>query len=126
VIAAVRGATVRLSLPLAILTVAVAMLLTPAAPLHVREYEVLRVTAPVLCEPLTASVPLQPPVAVHELALVDVQLSVDALPLATDTGVAARAAVGTTLIPALTGALEPPGPLHDRTNVEFLVNGPVV
>jgi hypothetical protein len=76
--------------------------------------------------PLVASAPLQPPDAVHELALVELQLSVVAPPLATEGGEAARAAVGTTLMPALTTGLVPPGPLQVRTNVEFLVSGPVL
>ena len=76
--------------------------------------------------PLVASVPLQPPVAVQELALVEFQLNIAALPLATDVGFAASVAVGTTLIPDLTTGLVPPGPLHVSTKVEFLVRGPVL
>jgi hypothetical protein len=71
-------------------------------------------------------VPLQPPEAVQELALVELQLNVAAPPLATDVGFAVRVAVGTTLIPALTTGLVPPGPLHVSTKVEFLVRGPVL
>jgi hypothetical protein len=71
-------------------------------------------------------VPLQPPEAVHELALVELQLSAAELPLATDVGFAVRAAVGTTLIPALTTGLVPPVPLQVSTKVEFLVRGPVL
>jgi hypothetical protein len=76
--------------------------------------------------PLVASVPLQPPEAVQELALVEFQLNVAAPPLATDVGLTVRVAVGTTLIPALMAGLVPPGPLHVSTKVEFLVRGPVL
>ena len=44
--------------------------------------------APVLCVPLVALAPLQPPVAVHEVALVELQVSVEAPPLATEVGFA--------------------------------------
>ena len=70
--------------------------------------------------------PLQPPEAVQELALVELQLNIAALPLATDAGFAASVAVGTTLIPDLTTGLVPPGPLHVSAKVEFLVRGPVL
>lgn len=76
--------------------------------------------------PLVASVPLHPPAAVHEVALTELQLSADTPPAATDAGVAVREPVGTTLIPALTTGLVPPGPLQVRTKVEFLVSGPVL
>jgi hypothetical protein len=76
--------------------------------------------------PLVPSVPLQPPEAVQELALVELQLSVAALPLWTDVGFAVRVAVGTTLIPAFSTGLVPSGPLHVSTKVEFLVRGPVL
>ena len=46
------------------------------------------------CEPLTALVPDQPPEAVHEVALVDVQVRVELLPLATDPGLAVNVTVG--------------------------------
>jgi len=76
--------------------------------------------------PLVASAPLQPPEAVQDLALVELQLSAAGLPLATDVGFAVTEAVGTTLIPALNAGLMPPGPLHVSTKVEFLVRGPVL
>ena len=51
-------------------------------------------SAPVDCEPLTASVPDQAPEAVHEVALVDDQLKVELVPLATVLGLAVRVTVG--------------------------------
>jgi hypothetical protein len=110
----------------ATLTVAVTILLVPAGPLQVREYEVVCATGPVLMVPLVASAPLQPPEAVHAEALLELQVSVAALPEATAVGLAASVAIGTTLIPALITGLTPPGPVQVNTNVEFLVRGPVL
>ncbi len=47
-----------------------------------------------LCDPLIAWLPVQPPEAVQEVALMDVQLSVEALPLATVLGLAVKLTVG--------------------------------
>ncbi len=71
-------------------------------------------SGPVLCEPLVALVPLQPPEAVHEVALVELHVKVDALPLATDVGFAARVTVaaGTTLTVAVVTLLVPPAPVQ--------------
>jgi hypothetical protein len=55
----------------------------------------LAVSAPVDCDPPTASVPDQDPEAVHAVALVAAQVSVEPLPLATVLGLAARVMVGT-------------------------------
>jgi hypothetical protein len=52
------------------------------------------VRAPVDCEPLAALVPDQAPDAVQEVALVDDQLRVEALPLLTVLGLAAKLTVG--------------------------------
>ena len=76
------------------LTTTVETPLVPPVPLHVKEYELGIVIAPVLCVPLVALVPLQPPVAVHDVAFVELQVSVDAPPLAMDVGAALRDAVG--------------------------------
>jgi len=46
------------------------------------------------CEPLTAWLPDQAPEALHEVALVDDQLNVDALPLATLLGLVVKLTVG--------------------------------
>jgi len=52
------------------------------------------VRAPVACEPLTALVPDQAPEAVQEVALVEDQVNVEPLPLATVLGLAAKVTVG--------------------------------
>lgn len=46
------------------------------------------------CEPLTAWLPDQAPEALHEVALADDQLNVEALPLATVLGLAVKLSVG--------------------------------
>ena len=46
------------------------------------------------CEPLTALLPDQAPLAVHEVAWVEDQVSVEPLPLATVRGVAIKLTVG--------------------------------
>ena len=51
-------------------------------------------SAPVLCVPLAPSAPVQPPEAVHEVALVELHVSVDAAPLAIVVGAALSDAVG--------------------------------
>ena len=51
-------------------------------------------SAPVDCEPLTALAPDQSPDAVHAVALVADQLSVELLPLATELGLALSVTVG--------------------------------
>ena len=75
-------------------TVVVAALLTPLAPTQVKEYTVVAVRAPVLCVPLVALLPLQPPVAVHEVALVELHVSVELPPLAITDGFAINVTVG--------------------------------
>jgi len=86
----------------------------PPAPVQTKVYLVAAVSAAVLCEPLIASVPLQPPEAVHEVALVDDQLSVDAAPLATVLGVAVRATDGAGVVTEMVAdcAALPPAPVQ--------------
>jgi hypothetical protein len=64
--------------------------------------------------PLVALVPLQPPDAVHEVALVELHVRSDFPPLATDEGFVARVTVaaGTTLTVAVVTVLMPPVPLQ--------------
>ncbi len=66
------------------------------------------------CEPLVASLPDQAPDATQEVALVEVQDRVEALPLVTVLGLALRATVGAgelTVTVADCAAL-PPAPVH--------------
>ena len=69
-------------------------LLVPPAPMHVNEYELGIVSAPVLCVPLVPCVPLQLPDAVHEVAFVELHVSVEAPPLTTAVGEALSDALG--------------------------------
>jgi hypothetical protein len=62
--------------------------------------------------PLAAKVALQPPVALQEVALVELQISVGELPLATGLALAVSEAVGITLTVTLDTALVPPAPLQ--------------
>jgi hypothetical protein len=75
------------------------------------------VRAPVDCEPLTALAPDQAPDAVHEVALVDDQLKVEALPLVTVLGLAAKFTVGAGAVTDTVTDCEalPPAPVQLRT-----------
>jgi hypothetical protein len=68
----------------------------------------------VLWVPLVALAPLQPPEAVQEVALVELQVSVAALPLVTEAGFAASVTVaaGMTVTVAVAILLLPPAPVH--------------
>jgi hypothetical protein len=68
------------------------------------------VRAPVLCVPLAGCVPLQPAEAVQEVALVELHVNDDALPLATEVGEAVKVTVGMMLTVTLAAELLPPGP----------------
>jgi hypothetical protein len=67
-----------------------------------------------LCVPLMASVPVQPPPAVQEVAFVLDQVRVELLPEAIVVGLAVSVAVGADAIVtlALTGAVVPPAPVQ--------------
>ena len=83
-------------------------------------------SAPVDCDPVVALDPDQAPEAVHEVALLDDQVSIDALPLARVLGLALKltAAVGFTVTVADCAAL-PPGPVQLRLYVALAVSAPV-
>ena len=66
----------------------------PPVPVQVTMNWVVALNAGVLVEPLTGSEPLQPPEAVQEVALVEVQVNVELLPLATVLGLAERVTAG--------------------------------
>jgi hypothetical protein len=66
----------------------------PPAPVQVMPYVVLLVSAPVACDPTLALLPLQAPEAVQAVALVEDQLKVEPLPLATVLGAADSVTVG--------------------------------
>jgi hypothetical protein len=109
-------------------TVAVAGALMPPAPEQTSVYVVGAATGSVVWVPLVARVPVQPPVAVQEVALVELHVSVAVLPAGTALGVALNAAVGrglTTMV-TLAGWLVPPAPAHDRVKVAVLLSAPVL
>jgi hypothetical protein len=109
-------------------TVAVATLLVPPGPAQVNEYEFVAVSAPVICVPLVALVPPQPPEATHEVALVEFHVSVEAPPLAMEVGFAVNVTVGTgaTLMVAVAMLLKPPAPVQVNEYDVVLVSGPVL
>jgi hypothetical protein len=73
---------------------------------------VVEARAPVLCVPLVASGPLQPPEAAQDVALVELQDNVEELPLGTTVGYAVSVASGITLTTTVAVLLVPPGPLQ--------------
>ena len=97
-----------------ILTMTVDALLVPPVPVQVKEYELGIVIAPVLCVPLVALAPLQAPDAVHEVALVELHVSVELPPLAIEVGFAVNVTVGagTTVTVAVARGLVPPVPVQ--------------
>jgi hypothetical protein len=76
-------------------TVCVTGELVPPGPVQVIEKLVAPPAGRMLRDPPLASVPLQPPEAVHEVAPVELQLNVAAAPAAIWVGAAASEAVGT-------------------------------
>jgi hypothetical protein len=65
----------------------------PPVPVQLSVYVAFAVSAPVDWVPVMALAPDQAPEAAHEVALLDDQVSVDALPLATVLGLALRLTV---------------------------------
>jgi len=72
--------------------------------------------------------PVQPPEAVHDVALVELQVSVELAPLAIDVGFADSVAVGTGAMVTVADAtvLVPPAPVHVNEYVVLAVNAPVL
>ena len=71
-------------------------------------------SAPVDCEPLNALLPDQAPAALHEVALVDDQVRVEVLPLATVVGFALSATVGAGVVTVIVADCDalPPAPVQ--------------
>lgn len=86
--------------------------LAPPGPVHVSEYVVFAVSAAVVSLPLMDFAPLQAPDAVHEVELVEFQVSTDVLPEATETGLPSSVTVGVTFTVTEAGPLVPPAPLQ--------------
>jgi hypothetical protein len=76
--------------------------------------------------PLVASVPLQPPEAVQEVASVEVQVRVEVVPGATDVGLAVTVAVGIICTVVVTGWLVPPSPVQVSVKSVALLSAPVL
>ena len=112
VIADIRGD--RLMVALETVSVADAGALIPPGPLHMSVYEMELLIAPVPWVPLTAREPLQPPEALQEVALVELQVSVELAPGAITEGLTESVAVGSGRMAtdALAGAELPPAPVH--------------
>jgi hypothetical protein len=91
------GFAVKVAVGTVTATEATAAALVPPGPVQANEKEEFAVRAPVLCVPLVGNSPLQPPVAVHPVALVELHVSVEVPPPATSTRSAVNAAVGTIL-----------------------------
>jgi hypothetical protein len=92
-------------------------------------YAVVALNAPVDFDPLIAWAPLHPPDAVQLVALVEVQVRVDALPLLTLEGLALNDTVGAGGAETVTVAdcdAEPPAPGHVSVNFVVAVRAGVV
>jgi hypothetical protein len=92
-----------------IVTVTVLAVLPPA-PVQVRRKLREAVRLPVLCEPLSGLLPLQPCEAVQLVALLEDQVSVEAVPEATAVGLAVSVTVGAGEADTETVALAAPLP----------------
>jgi len=86
----------------------------PPGPVQVSSYSVVLASVPVDQVPLVATVPFQPPEAVHAVALSDFQLKVDVPPLAIVVGDADNVTVGGSEVTTTCADWEadPPGPLQ--------------
>ncbi len=84
-------------------------------------------SAPVVCEPLVALVPDQAPEAVQAVALVDDQVNVEAAPLLTVLGAAAKLTVGVGVLTETVAdwAALPPVPVQVSTYVAAALSAPV-
>ena len=86
----------------------------PPTPVQVRVNFVVAVRAGVVCEPAVASAPLQPPEAVHAVALDEDQVNADVAPLLTVAGFAVRVTAGAGVVTDTVAdcAALPPVPLQ--------------
>lgn len=83
-------------------------------------------SGPVANVPLVATVPDQPPEAVHDVASVELHVRVELSPLFTVLGYALRSTVGAGATMTVVAAeVEPLAPVQLNVNVEVVVKGPV-
>jgi hypothetical protein len=99
----------------------------PPAPVQVSMNFVVAVRADVVVEPMVASLPLQPPEAAQEVALVDVQFNVAPPPLAIVLGLALKLTVGAVAVTETVAdcVALPPVPVHVSPYVALAVSAPV-
>jgi hypothetical protein len=126
----VGGTQLSVAVPLVLaVTVTVALwLVVPPVPVQLNVYTVVPLRAPVDVVPLIACEPFHPPDAVQEVALVEVQLKVEALPLLTLVGLAFNDTVGAGGAETVTVAdcdAEPPAPVQVRINFVVAVSAEV-
>jgi hypothetical protein len=107
-------------------TVAVCVALPPG-PVHVSPKVSFSLIAPVDCEPLAPLAPDQAPDAAQEVAFVADQVRMDALPLATVLGVAAKVTAGACCVTetVVDWCALPPCPVHVSSYAALLLSGPV-
>jgi hypothetical protein len=88
----------------------------PPAPLQLKVNFVVALSAAVACDPVVAWAPVQPPEALHEVAFVDDQVSVEVAPLFTVVGLAAKVTAGAGVLTDTVAdcAALPPAPLQVR------------
>jgi hypothetical protein len=92
----VAGLAVNVTVGAGATTVTVVLWLAlPPAPVQVSVNVVVALRAPVVCVPLVAFAPVQPPEAVQLVALVELHVRLDVPPLATLVGLAVNVTVGT-------------------------------
>ena len=86
----------------------------PPGPVHVSSKSVVLVSAAVDQVPLSATAPLQPPEAIHAVALLELQVKSEVLPLVTVVGEADSVSVGAGLVTTTSAdcEAEPPAPVH--------------
>jgi hypothetical protein len=127
----VGGTQVSVAVPVPVVGVTVTVALCaaePPSPLQVSLYVVVAVSAEVVLKPLVGSLPVQPPEAVQEVALVDDQVSVVMAPLATVLGLAEKVTAGSGVVTETVVACTalPPDPVQARVNLVVVVSVEVV
>lgn len=104
------------------------VLAEPPAPVHVIEYVVLDVSAPVLAVPPVATEPAHD--ALHDVAFVLDHVSDELAPYAIELGLADSVTVGAGVVePTVTvtdASVDPPMPAHVSVNVLSCASGPVL
>jgi hypothetical protein len=99
----------------------------PPAPVHCRVNVLLWFRTGLCSEPEAGLFPAHAPEAVHPLALVEVQLSVERAPAATVVGLALSVSVGAATIDTVAcRCVVPPAPVHESVKVDAAEKGPTL